>query len=262
MSDSPPEDADMSSKIAAWRSTYASCLRDSNPNSRAYCGSGNAQYGLFVNNLPLNVSREQMCQLFEPYSRVRELLIVQRPEFKTHCFGYVLLDSDDDTKRAIQQLNGTIFGGLRLKVEATFGKASHIFGAGVNRGKPVGQGYMRPSRRESWEPDHRLRYVEKSSSRGYGYSRSGYNDGYRPPPRYPTGRYVNNGNTSPNCNTRYNGYGSDDPYNTCISIGAAREITRKMRDSWESRLVSVSEIEEGPSFDELLERVSQVPNRV
>lgn len=87
-----------------------------------------AQYGVFVNNVPVNVDEEALKALFKPYGQVQRLIVVHRPEFTSHAFAYVLMDTDDGTKRAIQQLNGVWFGQQRLKMEPTFGKATHIFG--------------------------------------------------------------------------------------------------------------------------------------
>lgn len=87
-----------------------------------------AQYGVFINNVPVNVDEEALKALFKPYGQVQRLIVVHRPEFTSHAFAYVLMDTDDGTKRAIQQLNGVWFGQQRLKMEPTFGKATHIFG--------------------------------------------------------------------------------------------------------------------------------------
>ncbi|EEC12564.1 ribonucleoprotein, putative [Ixodes scapularis] len=262
MTDDQGVSANISSRIAAWRSTFASCLGDRVHCTRSPCGGGgSAHYGVFVNNLPLHVSREELCRLFEPYSRVQELVIVRRPEFKTHCFGYVLLDSDDDTKLAIQQLNGTLFGGLRIKVEATFGKASHIFSSGDSRVMPVGQYYKRFPGRDSWEPDYRVPNINGSGHYGNGNAHFPINGGYRPQLQdaesHANGRYFN-----PNYERRYGGYRNDDLYNPGISLDAAREITRKMMYSWERHLASVPEDEDWPAFNELLEKRTSTPRPV
>lgn len=93
-----------------------------------------AQYGIFVNYLPINADEAALRTLFEPYGQVQRLIVVNRPDFTTHSFGYVLMDTDDGTKRAIHQLNGVRFGQMRLTVEPTFGRVTHIFG--VAEGSP------------------------------------------------------------------------------------------------------------------------------
>lgn len=93
-----------------------------------------AQYGIFVNNLPINADEAALKALFEPYGQVQRLIVVNRPDFTTHSFGYVLMDTDDGTKRAIHQLNGVRFGQMRLTVEPTFGRVTHIFG--IAEGSP------------------------------------------------------------------------------------------------------------------------------
>ncbi|XP_075560596.1 uncharacterized protein LOC142592803 isoform X2 [Dermacentor variabilis] len=87
-------------------------------------------YGVYVTNIPLDVEDDQLRVLFEPYGKVLRLKLVRRPEYTSFLFAYVLLDSDDNTKRAIHELNGTVLNGQPLKVESTFGRTTHIFGIG------------------------------------------------------------------------------------------------------------------------------------
>ncbi|KAH7976980.1 hypothetical protein HPB52_022790 [Rhipicephalus sanguineus] len=87
-------------------------------------------YGVYVNNIPLDVEDDQLKALFKPYGEVLRLKLVRRPEFTSFLFAYVLLDSDDNTKRAIQELDGTVLNGQALKMEPTFGRTTHIFGIG------------------------------------------------------------------------------------------------------------------------------------
>lgn len=91
--------------------------------------------GIFVNYIPLSMSEDDLKDLFSSFGRVLELIVVKRPEFTTHAFGYVMLDTAEDTRRAIKQLNGLQVGERRLKVEPTFGKASHIFSIGNGAGQ-------------------------------------------------------------------------------------------------------------------------------
>ncbi|KAL1444804.1 hypothetical protein MTO96_029449 [Rhipicephalus appendiculatus] len=87
-------------------------------------------YGVYVNNIPLDVEDDQLKALFKPYGEVLRMKLVRRPEFTSFLFAYVLLDSDDNTKRAIQELDGTVLNGQPLKMEPTFGRTTHIFGIG------------------------------------------------------------------------------------------------------------------------------------
>ncbi|KAL3221097.1 hypothetical protein MRX96_029654 [Rhipicephalus microplus] len=87
-------------------------------------------YGIYVNNIAVDVEDDQLKALFKPYGEVLRMKLVRRPEYTSFLFAYVLLDSDDNTKRAIQELNGTTLNGHALKMEATFGRTTHIFGIG------------------------------------------------------------------------------------------------------------------------------------
>lgn len=85
-------------------------------------------FDLFVNNLHLAVTREELVAMFEEYGRVRHVTIIRREEFKTHKFGYVVLDSAESTRLAIKELDGTHVRGLQLRVERSFGRTAHSLG--------------------------------------------------------------------------------------------------------------------------------------
>lgn len=90
-------------------------------------GPGEADYGIFVQNLPLDTTAEELGAIFVPYGEVRAVFVVRRPEFTSHAHGRVLLDTNDGTKRAIQKLNQTLLRGHTLRMEPTFGRTSHMF---------------------------------------------------------------------------------------------------------------------------------------
>lgn len=117
-----------------------------------------AQYGIFVNNLPVNADEAAVKALFEPYGQVQRLIVVKRPEFNTHTHGFVLMDTDDGTKRAIHQLNGVRFGQMRLRVEPTFGRVTHIFG--VAEGSP----YIRNRAAAQEEQERRSQNLQRGQN--------------------------------------------------------------------------------------------------
>lgn len=88
---------------------------------------GRAKYGIFVKNLPVDTTTEELGAVFVSYGEVQDAVVVCRPEFRTHAYGYVLLDTDDGTRRAIQKLNLTLLRGKMLRMEPTFGRTNHLF---------------------------------------------------------------------------------------------------------------------------------------
>ncbi|KAH6922589.1 hypothetical protein HPB50_017015 [Hyalomma asiaticum] len=171
-------------------------------------------YGIYVNNIPLDVEDDELRALFEPYGEVLRLKLVRRPEFTTFLFAYVLLDSDDNTKRAIHALDGTTLKGQKLKVEPTFGRATHIFNIG--EGTPYNRSR---AELEQWRQNRDAQQAsgnQKRQQRNDDQWRRGYNDrnyhqgdrrfgdchnGYR----YHGDRFQNN-------DRRYGGRGGDDRY--------------------------------------------------
>lgn len=91
------------------------------------CYPGRAKYDIFVKNLPVDTTTEELGAAFVPYGEVQDVVVLCRREFTTHTFGHVLLDTDDGTRRAIQKLNLSLLRGLMLRMESTFGRTSRIF---------------------------------------------------------------------------------------------------------------------------------------
>lgn len=73
---------------------------------------------LYVGNLPFQADDAQIRELFEQNGRtVSEItLITDRDTGRPRGFGFVEMASQDDADAAIQELNGTDFGGRTLTV--------------------------------------------------------------------------------------------------------------------------------------------------
>ncbi|XP_070397055.1 filaggrin-2-like isoform X2 [Dermacentor albipictus] len=131
-------------------------------------------YGVYVTNIPLDVEDDQLRVLFEPYGKVLRLKLVRRPEYTSFLFAYVLLDSDDNTKRAIHELDGTVLNGQPLKVESTFGRTTHIFGIG--EGTPYNRSRAELEQwRQNRDAQQRNGNRDRQSRNDYQWRR-GYND--------------------------------------------------------------------------------------
>src|SRR2546422_9179982 len=106
---------------------------------------------LFVGNLPFDTSEAQIKQLIEGDTRtVRSVKIITDKETgRSRGFAFVDLDSEEEAKAAIAELNGKDFGGRPLKVNEAEekGQGGGKFGGGGGvRGTPHGQDGPRPRR--------------------------------------------------------------------------------------------------------------------
>ena len=73
---------------------------------------------LFVGNLPFDTTESQVKQLIEGDGRtVRSVKIISDKETgRSRGFAFVDLDSEEEAKAAISELDGKDFGGRPLKV--------------------------------------------------------------------------------------------------------------------------------------------------
>ena len=89
---------------------------------------------LFVGNLPFDTTESQIKQLIAGENRtVRTVKIITDKETgRSRGFAFVDLDSDDEARAAIEELNGKDFGGRALKVNEAEerGAAAGKFGGG------------------------------------------------------------------------------------------------------------------------------------
>jgi RNA recognition motif-containing protein len=99
---------------------------------------------LFVGNLPFETTEAQLKELIEEGKRtVRSVKIISDKETgRSRGFAFVDLDSDEEAKAAISELNGKDFNGRALKVNEAEerGQGGGRFGGGGGfRGTPHGK---------------------------------------------------------------------------------------------------------------------------
>ena len=104
---------------------------------------------LFVGNLPFETTEAQVKQLIAGEGRtVRSVKIVtDKDTGRSRGFAFVDLDSDEEAKAAIAELNGKDFAGRPLKVDEAEERAGAggKFGAGGGfRGTPHGKDVQGP----------------------------------------------------------------------------------------------------------------------
>jgi cold-inducible RNA-binding protein len=72
---------------------------------------------LFVGNLPYSFTSEDLEGLFSPYGAVSSAqVIMDRHTGRSRGFGFVDMESDDDARKAIDELDGSEAGGRNLTV--------------------------------------------------------------------------------------------------------------------------------------------------
>lgn len=71
---------------------------------------------LYVGNLPFTTTSEDLSRLFATHGAVESAeVVMDRDTGRSRGFGFVEM-SDDDGRRAIEELDGTDIGGRRLTV--------------------------------------------------------------------------------------------------------------------------------------------------
>ena len=98
---------------------------------------------LFVGNLSLNISDQELSDLFADYGAVVGAEVVRGRGGRGRGFGYVELDSDQGATRAIVELNGRALQGREVTVAEARSRrrpspmeqadSRHWFGGGYRR---------------------------------------------------------------------------------------------------------------------------------
>lgn len=71
---------------------------------------------LFVGNLDFNVKDIELEELFKPFGKIIYAEIVRFFDKKSKGFGFVEMDTVEEAKAAMEELNGTEFKGRKIVV--------------------------------------------------------------------------------------------------------------------------------------------------
>lgn len=72
---------------------------------------------IYVGNLPYSTTDEDLRQMFSQFGEVVDVRVISdRNTGQSKGFGFVEMASDDATREAIAQLNGTMLGSRALRV--------------------------------------------------------------------------------------------------------------------------------------------------
>jgi RNA recognition motif-containing protein len=72
---------------------------------------------IYVGNLPFSSTSADLEELFGQYGQVDSAAVISdRETGRSRGFGFVEMASDDDARRAIEELDGSDFDGRNLKV--------------------------------------------------------------------------------------------------------------------------------------------------
>lgn len=89
---------------------------------------------LFVGGLPYSTTEDQLRELFAAIGAVDSVqIIIDRETNRSKGFGFVTMVSDDDAKKAIEELDGKEYEGRRLAVNEARPKEQRTNG-GFNGG--------------------------------------------------------------------------------------------------------------------------------
>ena len=89
---------------------------------------------IYVANLNFKVQDDELRELFEAYGEVSSAKVIQdRDSGQSRGFGFVEMPSDEDASAAIENLDGTDFGGRSLRVSEARPKPSGGGGGGGYR---------------------------------------------------------------------------------------------------------------------------------
>jgi len=90
---------------------------------------------IYLGNLPYNINEDEIMELFEEYGSVTTVkLITDKFTGKSKGFGFVEMPTDDDAKKAIEELNGKEVKGRNITVNQAREKTDD------NRGSSRGGG--------------------------------------------------------------------------------------------------------------------------
>ena len=98
---------------------------------------------IYVGNLPFSIGEEDLKKIFEEYGEVASAkIITDKFTGRGNGFGFVEMDSDDDAKNAIEELNNAEVGGRNIKVNESRPRSND----GGDRRGGGGGGYNRRDR--------------------------------------------------------------------------------------------------------------------
>lgn len=135
---------------------------------------------IYVGNLPYSADDQQLAQLFGAFGDVVEATIVMdRATGQSKGFGFVEMANDEDARKAIAALNGTMMGNRTIRVnEAQPRPERGSRGGGYGGGGYGGGSYDRGGSGGGYGGGRRRDYGGGYDDGGgeYGQSRRGRND--------------------------------------------------------------------------------------
>lgn len=106
---------------------------------------------IYVGNLPYSADNAQLSQLFSAYGEVVDArVITDRTTGQSKGFGFVELSTEEDARRAISELNGTMLGNRTIRLDEAGERPSGGGGGGRREG-----GYGDRPRRDNYSRDER-----------------------------------------------------------------------------------------------------------
>ncbi|WP_422930406.1 RNA recognition motif domain-containing protein [Singulisphaera sp. PoT] len=96
---------------------------------------------IYVGNLPYDTTQDDLVQLFQTYGTVTSgQVIIDKFSGRSRGFGFVEMANDDEANTAIENLNGSPFGGRPLTVNEARPREERSGGGGGYGGGGGGRG--------------------------------------------------------------------------------------------------------------------------
>lgn len=89
---------------------------------------------IYIGNLPYDATEEQVVELFKPFGEVnRAALVKDRETGRPRGFGFVEMPSDQEARKAIEELSGKEFQGRPLTVNEARNRSAQRNAANLSR---------------------------------------------------------------------------------------------------------------------------------
>jgi RNA recognition motif-containing protein len=99
---------------------------------------------LYVGSLPYQTTEQELADLFGQVGQVDSATVItDRDSGRSKGFGFVEMSNDDEARRAIDQLNGTVLGNRQIIVNEARERRDNSYGGNRGGGYRGGRGGSR-----------------------------------------------------------------------------------------------------------------------
>ena len=96
---------------------------------------------LYIGNLSFQANTETLREAFAPYGEITDIHVVtDRDTGQSRGFGFITMGTDEEAKKAMTSMDGTMFDGRALRVNEAQERPARGGGGGGGRGGRGGNG--------------------------------------------------------------------------------------------------------------------------